>query len=411
MALVWIVSCWAASYLGTIARVFFASTPRREHLPTIIARVLLVRPCAGAPSWLDATLPTWPKTSVRELRWVAAVQDRADPAWAVAASARQRLSRAKPDVHVVATAAAGPNHKVEQLAFAVEALGEDRDVLVVADSDVDLAALDLDALMSPLAHPEVAACWCPTIEVAPRTFADWLSASILAGSLHAFALLATLDSSLFVGKVFAVRMTALASSGGLAALRRHLGEDFELARRLRADGFATAQSPTVARSLARDRDLVALLHRHARWFSVLRAQRPLALVGVPLVVAAAPLLLVAAATIAAIAPIAAIVIATVVVAARLAIAALGHHRCGRRMSVAALLLALPADIVLLAALVRGLTGRSVRWADRTLRLGADGRLAPIATQREPQRGDAIQRGGREAREAPDRLRPEHGTDE
>ncbi|HWB78724.1 MAG TPA: glycosyltransferase [Nannocystaceae bacterium] len=411
MALVWLVSCWAAGYVGAVAKVCFTATKRHEHRATIIARVLLVRPCAGAPTWLAATLPTWPRTSVRELRWVAAIQDRTDPAWQVAADARSQLSRAKPDVHVVATAAVGPNHKVDQLACAVETLGDDRDVLVVADSDVDLDALQLDAMMSPLAHPEIAACWCPTIEVAPRTLADGVSATILIGSLHAFTLLASLDSALFVGKVFAVRTAALAAAGGLGALRHHLGEDFELARRLRTLGLATVQSPTVARSLAHGRDLRAVLARHTRWFSVLRAQRPRVLIGVPLLIAAAPLLLLAAATIAAHAPHTALAVATVVIAARLGVVWLGHRRGGQRVRVAALLLALPADLVLLAAFVRSLTGRSVRWADRTLRLGADGRLEPIPAEREPHGRDAIQGAGRKSGDAADRLRPEHRGDE
>ncbi len=391
MALSWIALAWTAAYVATVGRAFAPAAKQRSELPRT-ARVLVVRPCAGAAPWLDETLSSWPRSNAHTLRWVAAVQGPADPAWRVAHAACDKLATPARELHVFATAATGPNHKADQIARTVAALGADCDVLVVADSDVDLSSVDLDALVASLATPGVAAVWCPTVETTPRTVADRLGASIVMGSLHAFAVLGRLTPALFVGKLFAVRMDELAALGGFASLRRHLGEDFELARRLRERGSASAQSSIVAHSHLHGRRLAAVFERHTRWFVVLRAQRPVALLSVPLLLAAAPLLLALAAVLATQFATIAIAMAAIVLLARLAVVWLGHRRADQPLAAADLALALPADLVLLAALVRCLTTRRVRWADRSLRIGAEGLLEPLAAEREPHAGDPIESG-------------------
>ena len=54
------------------------------------------------------------------------------------------------------THARGPNHKCDQLARALD--GARDDIVVIADADVDLAEIDLDALVAPIwRDPRVAA--------------------------------------------------------------------------------------------------------------------------------------------------------------------------------------------------------------------------------------------------------------
>ncbi len=395
MALTIALVVWTTLYVVTCAQLLRTRVPAPlpQELPPL--RVLLVRPCTGAPELLARTLPSRPIGAPAGLRWIAAVEHPGDAAWGPALTAAALLRTHGIDADVLATAARGPNHKVDQLARAVEQCGDDRDVLVVVDADVDLGSLDLARLVAPLRSPRVAASWCPSVEVAPRTPADRLGAAILSGSLHAFVTLHRIDPRLFVGKTFAVRLDALASIGGLAALREHLGEDFELARRLHVLGLTTVCVERPVRSLAHGRDLGALLARHTRWLAVLRAQRKGALASVPLVLAAAPLLLALAIAASAFAPTVAVVAGIVVLAARLGVVVLGRRASGLPLGVGELALALPADLVLLAAFVRCLGDRRVRWADRTLRLGRDGRLEPTSAQGDPGAGDPIEHCDRE----------------
>src|SRR5690606_35045969 len=110
----------------------------------------------------------------------------------------------------------------------------------------------------------------------------------------AFSLLGRLEPhGLLVGKTFAVRLTALRRVGGFAALVQHLGEDMELARRLREQGSCVQESDTVVSSLASRRSVGQVLARYARWLLVIRAQRPALLASYPLLLAATPGLLAA----------------------------------------------------------------------------------------------------------------------
>jgi ceramide glucosyltransferase len=259
----------------------------------------------------------------------------------------------------------------------------DDDVALVIDSDVELETLDLTRLLAPLRDPDarVAATWCPPVEREPVSLGDRMSAALLGGSLHAFPLLGVLDPAGLVGKTLAVRLDALREVGGFAGLVRHLGEDMELARRLRARGFRIAMSEQVVASLASRRRVTDVLARYARWLLVIRAQRPRLLASYPLLLAATPgivlggslglwLGLPGAGAAMGLAVVARLVVAYA--AARVACRAAGPVAG----PMTALGDAVLADALLLGAFVRALGPARVRWRDRSLRLGTHGVLEP-----------------------------------
>ncbi len=345
--------------------------------------VVLVRPCAGTEPWLDETL-----TSVLRARRsfplsvrfaVASAGDGAVPA---AARAVEVLRAAGIDARVVLTAARGPNHKSAQVARALE--GERPAVVLVADSDVDLAGTDLDALLSPLADPAVAAAWAPPVETAAITRADRASVAVLGGSLHAFPLLAGIDPAGLVGKLVALRASALDAAGGFASLRHHLGEDMELARRLRALGGSVTAVPQVARSRIAGRNWPAVVSRYARWLAVIRAQRTPLLASYPLLFAATPwivLLALAGAHGAQGAPGIALAAALLAVAARLAVALAAQHAAGRPPGISAALAdAVLADGLLTVAFLRALASRRFTWRGRLLVIQPDGTVLEAHTK-------------------------------
>lgn len=383
------IAVWTAVY-ATIASV---AVIRARRAGAVVERgrprrIAIVRPCAGASPWTLGALASEPVgREGLSIRWIAAVGSTRDPGHAVAVAAAEHLRARGWTAEVRVTGARGPNHKADQLGRALVGV-DDIDAVVVFDADVDLGSVDLARLLAPLADDAVGASWLPPFEVArAQTLGDRISQAILGGSMHAFPLLAGLDRDLLVGKAFAVRRDALAAIGGFAALRHHLGEDFELARRLRARGWAIARVPGVVRSVAAGRSARAVFQRYLRWIAVVRAQRPARMLAYPLVLAAAPLLLVAAAALVRGTPTLAAAVAVVTLGARMLVA-----RTGMRST--SLVGGVLVDAWLLGVWLVALVGPDMRWADRRLRLGRDGRLEPVGEAGEHEAREPIeQRGG------------------
>ncbi|WP_437725362.1 glycosyltransferase [Sorangium sp. So ce861] len=343
-----------------------AAAPGDAPAPAL--RVLVVRPCAGPEPHLERTLGSLAGARLSAAaRCVFAVAGAADGALPAATAAAAKLRAAAIPAEVALTAPAGPNRKAAQIAAVLDGEPAPFDVVLIADSDVDLDGVDLDALVAPLgdgARPApLDAAWAPPVEVAPPgSLGDRASAAVLGASLHAFPLLAGLDPRGLVGKLFAVRAASLAGAGGFAALTAHLGEDMELSRRLLARRGAVAAAPIVAPSLASGRSLRDVIARYARWIAVIRAQRPALLASYPALFFATPLILALAALAAPIAAAPALVAAAVAVASRAAVAAAAARVAGRRAPLlAAAADACLADLVLGAAFVRALSTRTVVW--------------------------------------------------
>jgi len=353
---------------------------RRGAHPGGSIQVLLVRPCAGAEEGLEERLVSIAsaRCAVRP-RVCVAIAQADDPAAAPARAACARLRAEGWDAEVRVTGARGANRKVGQIA-AVAAV-EAAEVVLWADSDVDLGGTDLDALVAPLlADPGIAAVWAPVVERGPAaTLGDRVSEAILGGSLHAFPLLAHLDPRGLVGKLVAVRAAALAAVD-FASMGDVLGEDMELAARLHGGGRRVVLAETVGVARPRGRTLGAVVGRFARWISMVRAQRPARLAGYPLVLVATPfvLALAGAALAAGARPALVAVVVAVALATRLATAHLAARAGGRRSSAFGCLAdAVLADAALLVAFARALSSRRLSWRGRALRLGAGGRLEEV----------------------------------
>lgn len=387
VALAWLVvatsvAAWASIRARARARAVRERARSALVIPTL--GVCIVRPCAGSDPWLRKCLASYPRTRAsRPPRIVFAVESPGDDAAPSALAAEDDLCARGIDASIVWTAARGPNHKAHQLARALERdarLHARVEIVVVADADVDLTDFDLDALVDPFAEdPRVGATWAPPVEIErPHTLGDRVSQAVLGGSLHAFPLLAELDPAGMVGKLFAVRASALADAGGFDALRHHLGEDMELSRRLRALEYRVSVAPVIAQSRASGRSVGATTSRYARWLAVIRAQRTTLLPSYPLLFAFTPGVLVLAVLGARDAPWLALGLAGAAIASRVSTAYIAAKLTGRGGSLArASLEALLADLVLLAAFVRMLSVRGVRWRGHVLRTDHAGRLAEV----------------------------------
>jgi len=337
-------------------------------------RVLVVRPCAGSEPSLERTLASLARARRSfVVRCRFAIEGESDLALPAAKRAAEALSSAGIEAELVFTGGGGPNRKAAQLAAATGGA----DVVIVADSDVDLADTDLDALVAPLVGDSPAwVAWAPPAEHAPpRTLGDRASAAVLGASLHAFPLLAGLDPRGLVGKLFAIRASALASIGGFGSLVGYLGEDMEIARRVRERGGTIVRAPIVARSLASGRSWEAVIARFSRWLAVIRAQRPFLLVSYPaLFFATVPILLLSAALSTEL-PRVALSASALAFLARILVALVAARASGRSGKLGSVLYdAVLADLVLALAFARALRSRTVTWRDRVLVVGRAGLL-------------------------------------
>lgn len=385
-AIVAIVSLWALCepyarpLVRWLSRALLAPPVALAPLsPTAAGKraVLLVRPCAGRDQSLDRNLRSLldARCDGLELECVFAIGDEGDPAYESARAAAEWLSAHEIKSAVQLTRAVGPNHKVDQLGRVL--LGRAHSIVLVADSDVDLTGVALDALIEPVARGEAAACWASVAERSESTLGDRASLAILAGGLHGFALLSRLDPAGMVGKLFAVRSDALENVGGFSSMLRYLGEDVELSRRLRARGLAVRSVELGVCSSASGRTLAAARDRYARWMLVVRTQRTALMASYPALFFAAPLQALASLALLGRYPSVALAVLATAVLARMMVAA-GARRAARlpaslRASVIDPWL---GDAVLLFAWARALRMREVRWRGGLLRFDHAGLLEP-----------------------------------
>ncbi|MGH1346977.1 MAG: glycosyltransferase [Nannocystales bacterium] len=373
------MTAWVAAYAGTCGVALARAARSKVPVPTAggpAPSVLLVRPCTGDDATLEPAL-----RSTAELRYGGpleirlCVESRDDPAWGPVRRAARWLHEQGHDANAVVAPTKALNRKVGQLAEVTR--DAEHDIVVCVDADVDLSGFGLERLLAPLDSDAVAAVWAPPVEVgALQGLGDRASAAVLGASLHAFNLLGELDPSGLVGKTFAVRSDALCEIGGFDGLSEHLGEDMELARRLREQGRTTTMLRSPVRAIASARSMGGVLARYTRWLWVIRAQRPALLLSYPLLLAAAPMLLGLLALLAVLAPLWSLGLGALVLFTRIAVALAAAAPRGRRVA-AVTHEWLLADVVLLLAFARALGKPRVSWRDRTLRLGPGGRLRAV----------------------------------
>lgn len=365
-AATWILWIWALS-LAIVSGVAVVrrlrATPRRvDESPPL----WLIRPCAGdEPGLLErlTTIGDWPRQPAVRL----SVTQASDSAWPVIQAAASTLCAMGIDADARVIATTAPNRKAAQLMQWFDEAPADG-VFINIDSDVDLRDFDGRGLIGALGD----AAWTPPSEHAPTTFGDHASAAFLNASLHSFTVLGGLDPAGLVGKAFAVRVAQMRAAGGFAGLDHCLGEDMEIARRIRAQGGTIGLHPSVARAAPHGRRTADVIARYARWLAVIRAQRPALLLSYPLLFGATTPLVILSAIVGAWGPLA------VALGARIGVA-LSAQRLNQRPWA---LLHLPRTLALgeyvtWAAFVRALRTRTVMWRGNALRIGPGGRLERV----------------------------------
>lgn len=347
-----------------------ASPPRSTPAMTIL------KPLHGDEPRLYENLRSLCAQEYPQFQVVVCSADANDPGLAHA----RRLQREFPDADICIEAGHARdarNPKVGNLLGAIDAAKHE--IVVIADSDIEVDAGYLRAIAAAFDDPRVGAVTCLYGGVAEDgNLPSRLGAMYVNDHFAPSVLVANALEPLTYcfGATMAVRRSVLAEIGGLEALADHLGDDYRLGRLVHEAGYAVALSPHLVRTSVHERGLEALAAHELRWARTVRAQRPAGYAGAvvthPLAWAAAYALLSgsAAAGAAAIGTIAGL---------RMLLHVEAQKTFDPRRAATPLLVPV-RDGLAFGVWCAGLSGRRIAWREREYAVNADGRLLGSARE-------------------------------
>ncbi|MBV8367643.1 MAG: bacteriohopanetetrol glucosamine biosynthesis glycosyltransferase HpnI [Candidatus Eremiobacteraeota bacterium] len=331
-------------------------TTRSRH------RVTVLKPVRGAEPGLAENLHSFCAQDYPDFHVVLGVLSPDDEALDVI----QRVAAEFPDRTTVVAGdgvARFRNPKIATLApMIAHATGE---ILVIADSDMRVTPVYLDAVVEAFADERVGAVTCiycgePAADDVPSTLgAMWITEQFAPAALVAAAVE---PMTYCFGGTMAVRASVFAEIGGLAALGNQLADDATLGRLVTERGYGVALANYVVTNVVSESGLRGLLQHELRWARTIRSVRPLSYAGLivtfPVPLAALALALARRRRTPAFALVASVL-------ARLALHAAAHRALATRRRPRAVLTLL-RDVLGMATWCAGFCGRTVLWRDQRL---------------------------------------------
>jgi len=251
------------------------------------------------------------------------------------------------------------------------------DLLVVADSDVQVGPDFLSRVAGALGEPGMGLVSCPYRSGPSHTLGARLEALTLSADfIPSVAMAHWLEGIRFaLGAAMAFRGTALERLGGFAALADYLADDYQLGWRMHQAGFTVKLLPYVVATLNPRLSFRDYLGHQGRWTKTYRVCRPKGYLAYGLTHALVySLALWAASGLAGWA----LGLAAATLVVRLAVARFSEEAClGGALPSRAWLLLPIKDILAFALWLLSFWGDEVVWKGRRYRLAPDGRLAPL----------------------------------
>ncbi len=270
------VGCLASAcgygLLAVLSVMVFRS--RSQRVPPASAEPLsLLAPLCGLEPDLYQRLRSFCAQDYPGYEVVFGVQSDADPAILVV----RRLIREFPNLKiklVVDPNLHGANRKVSNLINMLP--HAEHELLVMADSDAQVAADYLAQVIAPLHRARVGlvtclSCGVPTPHVWSRLgamyFNDWYVPSVLISWLFG-------HDGYSSGQTLCIRKATLEAIGGFQAVADQLAEDYKLGELVRALGLKIVVSPYVLLGKHHEPSFNSLLLHELRWLRTIRVLRP-----------------------------------------------------------------------------------------------------------------------------------------
>jgi len=234
--------------------------------------VTILKPICGVEPRLYECLRSFCVLDYEPLQIIFGVGDSSDPAIGLVEQVIKEFP-ARDLKLVIDHSVHGSNLKVSNLVNMYRIAKHD--VIVVSDSDTEVARNCLDALVGPLEDPSVGAVTCLYKGVPAKGFASALGALFINDWFLASAVVdaGMRDVAYCFGPVTAVRRDALETIGGFGKLSFHLADDFMLGRMIAAAGYRVRLSRYVADIVVAE-TLASLVRHELRWARTVRAVKP-----------------------------------------------------------------------------------------------------------------------------------------
>src|SRR5580704_2159667 len=248
---------------------------RGRTLPARLLPGTILKPLCGDEPLLEEALASCCCQHYPTFQIVFGIQDKADPALAVAQRLRDRFPRCDIAI-VVDDTPHGPNRKVANL---INMLPSARyDVLVISDSDLHVMPDYLEQLVAALEVPGTGLVTAVFVGLAARRGwparlgATHISHIFLPGVLVA----RTMGRQDCLGSTVMLKRRVLEDIGGLQPLVTQLAEDNVLGQRVRGLGLTVRLADTVPTVTVAETSFHALWQHEIRWARTIRGLAPIA---------------------------------------------------------------------------------------------------------------------------------------
>jgi ceramide glucosyltransferase len=354
---------WLAALVAAIR---FGRRPQ-PTAPGSPPAVSILKPVGGRDPGFTENIRSHARLDYPRFEILFGVADASDPSVPEIERLKQEFPDRPIDV-IFCRAAQGGNPKVailEQLAQRAR-----HGVWLVDDADIRLPPDFLARAVACLTQPGVGLVTALYHARAQGGFAQALDAVWTTTVFPAQVLVAeALQGLRFgLGAAMLFRRDDLERSGGFAALRPYLADDYQLGARLAALGLQIALAPRAVETGSGLDDLRCVWHRHVRWSRTIRHSRPLGHLGL-VWTHLTPWALALAASDGAAGALSFVALSALLI--RLAAAAVLQRSLGGQATLA---LVPAADVLGFAAWAAAFRSRSVWWRERKLLLDSDGRI-------------------------------------
>ena len=339
---------------------------RRDPAPTQFPAISILKPVRGRdPGFYEAIRSHAQQDYPGEVEILFGVADPADPA--LEDFERLRVEFPNATIRLVHSTTVAANGKVGVLQDLARRARHD--IWLVTDSDIRVPEGYLRQVVAPLEDPQVGVVTClyrATAAAFPGRFEALGIVTDFAPSTLVAPMVGINEFGL--GSTLVFRRRDLEAIGGFAALAEYIADDYQLAKRIVTSlGRRVHLSKTVVETRLGEETWSGIWHHQVRWHRTIRVSRG-AYVGLPVTNATLWALIAFCAG--------AWWIAAPVMAARMSMALVAGWRVLESPLALRLAPLIPLrDLWGFAVWCAGLTGSTVRWRGRLLRLLPDGRIA------------------------------------
>ena len=239
---------------------------------------------------------------------------------------------------------------------------------VVNDSDIKVEAHYLATVTAPLADPKVGVVTCLYRVKAHNLVAAWEALGIMTDFMPSTMVAQIVGVREFgLGSTLAFRAEDLEKAGGFGAIADYIADDYQLAKQITSLGKRVVLSKAVVETTLVDATWRGVWQHQLRWARTIRLSKGAAYLGLPITQAGlwAVLALLCGAE-----PVAGMLVALRVLSALLA----GGLVLNSSLAAGFCWLAPLWDLYSFAIWLTSYCGRTVRWRDRKLTIGPNGRI-------------------------------------